>query len=483
MDTALTLARHFARLVWLVMRESSEVDEQKAQLRAMVTLSKEAPARLRGTEGRLLVNDVVLPGALSGVGELADQLGAYGIAALEIDQDARPSELLAVARLLAARGTSVEERTALAAKVAEWEGRTVRFERVPAAAIAEAGPSNTVDLTSIESDGRVKDAFERLLAAVEPTVAQQVLDELLFAAEQAQREGLIAHALHIGVLLLTCEARVADPEVRRFYLVAMRRLTKPAFLRPVARLIVDEPSSRAGAMRLLSRFPQDGVDASVDQLINATSGATRDLYQAVLAELPDTREALLQMLGDPRWYVVREAAQLLAELRAPDVERQIAELLSHEDDRVRRAAVRALHRFDSPFVFDALARALSDRAASVRLAATTTLSQRKSVRSAALLSAAIDDETETEVQFALLAALGRMATPDAVHKLTSAAEAASGFFKTKKIVGLRVAAVYALAEARTPTAMAAIQSLLNDKEREVRDSAKLALTAPRGTAA
>ena len=108
MDNSLSLARHFARLVWLLINEPGEKDDQKAQLRAVTTISKEAPARLRAVEGSLMVNDIIIPQALSGVQELADQLVAHQLSALEIDQTAKPSELLAVARLLGSHGENAD---------------------------------------------------------------------------------------------------------------------------------------------------------------------------------------------------------------------------------------------------------------------------------------------------------------------------------------------------------------------------------------
>ena len=480
MDNSLSLARHFARLVWLLINEPGEKDDQKAQLRAVTTISKEAPARLRAVEGSLMVNDIIIPQALSGVQELADQLVAHQLSALEIDQTAKPSELLAVARLLGSHGENADERHEIAGRIASFEGKTVRFVRVALAPEVAAIVATAVDFSRFDDEPRVRETFERLEAATEPVVAQQQLDELIFHAEQAQRDGRTTAAANLCAALLECEVRVREPEVRRLYLVALRRLTKPSFLRPIARLLHDDPALAAEATEILARFGQDGVDATVDQYFNATSREQRATYLDAVRTLPDSREALLKMLADPRWYVVRQAAILLGELQAADVERPLAELLGHADDRVRRGAVRALNRFDTPFVLDALARALGDAASGVRMAAITAIASRKNARTSALLSKAIDDETETEVQFALLAALGRMASPDAVQKLTRAAEAASGFFKTKKNAALRVGAVYALAEARTPGAMAALQGLLNDKEREVRDAAKAALTVPRG---
>jgi HEAT repeat protein len=71
------------------------------------------------------------------------------------------------------------------------------------------------------------------------------------------------------------------------------------------------------------------------------------------------------------------------------------------------------------------------------------------------------------VQFAILAALGKVATQDAVNRLVKAAEP-DGLLFRRKSSAYRVAAVRALGEARTPVAAAALRTLLNDKDREVR---------------
>jgi hypothetical protein len=155
---------------------------------------------------------------------------------------------------------------------------------------------------------------------------------------------------------------------------------------------------------------------------------------------------------------------------SPEAERPLADLLRHPDERVRRAATRALGRVESTFSTDALARSAIDSVPAVRLEAVAALSARRGGRSGSILVGAIDDEAEPEVQYALLAALGRIGTAEAVQKLSKAAEAAGGFFKTRKDVGLRIAAIQALGETRTPGALLALQGLANDKVREVRDA-------------
>ncbi|MFI5312452.1 MAG: HEAT repeat domain-containing protein, partial [Gemmatimonadales bacterium] len=274
-----------------------------------------------------------------------------------------------------------------------------------------------------------------------------------------------------------------DAEVRRVYVLAVRRLTKPTILRPIARLVVTAPGRMTATERILERCGQDGVDSVVDQFLGATSSAQRAAYRDVLFRLTSARASLIQMLSDPRWYVVRQAAEFLGEVGAQDGERALADLLRHADERVRRAAARALGRIDSAFTLDALARAVSDDDARVRLEAVAAVTARKGGRAGSILAAALDQESDLEVQFGLLAGMGRVATPETVTKLAAAAAAASGFFASKKNNALRIGAITALGDARTPGALTALQGLANDRDKEIRDAVARTMRSQRSTGA
>lgn len=480
MDNSLTLARHFARLTWLLLHEPQSVSEQKAALRAVITVSKEQSVRLAVKEGQLGVNTLVMPHVLAGVQEMVERMPRYGIGEIEFTQDASASELLALARLLAAEESAVPSDAGAAAQaLAALEGRTVLvrpLETAPPVAAPTASPLADTKRGSIPEYGseRVRFLFAQLHEVSTALHAIHVLDEIAFQAEMASRQGEIAAVVEIFLCLIDRESALTDPELRRAHVMTLRRLTKPVLLRPVAQLLAHDATRVASVERILRRCGQDGVDVVVDQYLAAGSIAERLLYHDVLFRLGSTYDALVHMLADPRWPVVRQAVEFLGELGVPEADRPLAELLRHPDERVRRAVTRALARLETHFTLDALARAISDDAATVRLEAIAALAARKGGRAGATLARAVDDEAEIEVQHALLAALGRVATPEAVQKLSKAAEAASGLFKSRKNIGLRVAAVQALAEAKTPGALAALQGLAGDKEKEVRDAVERA---------
>ena len=83
---------------------------------------------------------------------------------------------------------------------------------------------------------------------------------------------------------------------------------------------------------------------------------------------------------------------------------------------------------------------------------------------------AINQDDDDAVQMAMLTALARIGTPAAVEKLVSIASSDGGLFKRTPIA-LRVAAVRALGEVQSASALEALQSLLRDEQKEVRGAA------------
>jgi hypothetical protein len=76
MEYSVTFARHFARLVWLLLREPGNIDEQKAALRALVTVAADGAVTLSlSGPQQLTANGNALPGTLTAARELALRLG------------------------------------------------------------------------------------------------------------------------------------------------------------------------------------------------------------------------------------------------------------------------------------------------------------------------------------------------------------------------------------------------------------------------
>lgn len=522
MDYSVTFARHFSRLVWLLLNDSGNVEEQKAALRATVTVSKDGPVTFGINEWRLSVNGDPLPDALTGVQDLTAQMIGHAVRELVVDKGAAAADMLGVARILAAEATPGDGGAAVQARVQALGAKTVHIvvaglqvlttpagmsgahaavaaptstpappsAKRPAAAGAKGGATPPMDNAGLglksgylgddsgtyrafaavqQPKGSAAGFFQQLDATRSVNVATRVLDEVVTLAENAAREGktdTVSTAFH-GIVAR--EAAINEPELKRAYAMAIRRLTKPTILRAVARMLPRRRERSDDYLMVLARAGEDGADALIDQLTSAQSLSDRRIFFDGLVKLNAGIPALMHMLGDARWYVARNAADLLGEMQADEAHGQLAELLKHDDDRVRRAAITALSKLTTPKALDALRIAIRDRSPQVRMQAAAGIGTRKGLRSANTLTKAYDDEGDQEVQLAIIAALGRLGTTDAVQRLIKIAEPGGRLFRGKA-TAIRVAAVQALGDAKTPAAENALQHLLSDKEKEVQQA-------------
>ena len=488
MEYSVTFARLFSRLVGLLVHEAGKIDEQKMDLRAAVAVGKRGAVRLSVRDGQLLADDEPVPGVLSGVADVVERMAGAGLSELVFTVGASAAEILGQARALAA---DADATTGGAEPPPVADAPVVEPE--PAAAPEPAAEPAVPGLISDQADsmfyqfsavGAVKDSPEALLgrleAAANPAEAIRLLDDVVLLAETAAREGKSAALVDLMSGVVRCEHAVSNADVKRAYVMALRRMSKPFLLRTVAGLVSGEPERRGKVVAVLVRTGQDGAEALVDQMSNAPTAEDRRVMYEVLSGLEAAVQALIHMLGDARWFVARNAADLLAEMKAGDAESALVGLLHHTDDRVRRSATNALMELGTESARQAVRAAVRDPAPQVRMQAAFAIAAHRDPQTATTLITAIDAETDSDVQLAILLALGRVGTPDAVQRLVRAAEPERGLFK-KKTTAFRVAAVQALAEVKSAAAQAALKALASDKEREVRDTvARLSQHGKRG---
>ena len=545
MDHSVTFARHYARLLWLLLREAANVDEQKATLRALVTVSKDGAVSLTANGDSLWANGTTVPSALAGVADAARQMSAHGVAEVAFDAGAGAAGVLGSARILAGEPTAGDGGAAALSRLQALGAAGVRFgAAAPAMAAPVATPAATVaaataapapaadvpaptssapsalpdfglaDLdvldeqvaqaklrptpranaaipASSESRGEGSGMFEQFAATRAPTashaellaqleqstgvnVLTRVLDDLVAIAESAARDARPALVCEILCRVTRREPQIHDFEAKRAFVMAQRRLAKPQLLRAITQELPHAGAQRDTFIAVLTRAGEDGADALIEQIAAISGQNERRVYFDALLQLQSGIPTLIHMLGDARWFVARNAAELLGEMQAREAEPQLTELLRHSDDRVRRAATGALMRLGTTRAMNAIQEALKDGAPAMRMQAAAALVARKDVKTAATLVRALEDEKDDEVQAAFLLALGKLATPDAVQRLLKAVEPERGLFK-KKSTAFRVAAVQGLGEARTAEAIEGLKGLVADKDDDVASSAKVAL--------
>jgi HEAT repeat protein len=166
-------------------------------------------------------------------------------------------------------------------------------------------------------------------------------------------------------------------------------------------------------------------------------------------------------------------------MRVTEADAELTKLLEHRDDRVRTAAASALAKLGAASAAKAVRASLREAPAEVRERTAEAGASHSGGRTADSLIRAFDREPDSRLQMAMLAALGQLGTPDAVEKLVDIASSERGLLFRKRSTPLRVAAVHALSEVNSSSAIAALQSLLRDKNKAVRGAASWVLMGRR----
>ena len=524
MNHTVILARQFAQLTWLLLHEPSNTEEQKTALRALHNTAKLGTVNLSATDSGLEANGDAVPLVLTGVQDLVAQLARHGLAMLTVEVNAKPADLLATARIIAGMPVLDDGGAAAEAQRVAAGATTVRFaarprlspdasprptpaSEIPSVAGMEFGevfddpleqaklratPRSTQAIKAASEHRGGGGLFEQFAAVRVPTESYEVvlarvehtldpaaiargLEDLTVLGAEAAKEGKVAVVSEIMTRLARREPQLPHFENRRAFALALQKLAKPDVLKYVAAQLPHDDAARAEHIAILGRAGEAGADALVEQMATATHQSDRRIYVDALARTEAGTPSLLRALDDSRWFVVRHAAAALGDLQVADAEGPLNDLLQHAEERVRKAATVALMRLGTPRALEMIQRALTDPVPQTRIQAAAALAARKDVRtSTPQLLRALDGEKDDAVQSAFLMALGRLATPDAVHRLVSAAAPKKGIFD-RKTTGYRLSAVNALGEAHTSESLSALQSLANDKDADVRVAATFAI--------
>lgn len=323
------------------------------------------------------------------------------------------------------------------------------------------------------ADEGVAALLDRLDGAVKAANPSALVDDVMLAVEDLGNRGQWVDLVRILERLHDHHEALADGDARRAFLMGIRRLQRPVLMQGIARLLPERRDLRASCTRVLVQAGEAGADALIDNLISSEVSSERRAYLEVLKQCPAAANALQHLLSDDRWYVVRNAAALLGELRVVAAERRLSELAAHREQRVRRAVATALGKLGTSRALLALLQLADDASHDVRLQAVQAIAATRNPRAVPWLLEAMDREQDADVQGAIVAALGRIPTEEGVARLVRAADA-GGLF-VRKPSALRVRAVEALAEAGTPTALRALDRLRGDRDRDVRSAAERAV--------
>jgi hypothetical protein len=323
------------------------------------------------------------------------------------------------------------------------------------------------------SDERAADLVRRLDSALQSPNARVIVEDVVRATEDLGGQGKWEDVVEVLERVHEHHARLHDGDVRRAFLMGLRRLHRPETLNGVTKLIPGHRDLRERCTRLLGLAGEAGADVLIDNLIGSEMTGARRAYVEALRQCPAALKSLLHLLRDDRWYVVRNATALLGEIGPADADKQLADLMSHREARVRQAAAISLGKLGTSRSLLALLQGLNDQSPDVRMQAVLAIASQKNPRAVPWIIEALEHEQDVDVQGALLSALGAVPTEDGVARLVRAAEA--GGMLLRKPLPLRLRAIEALAEAATPSARHALQGLQSDRDKDVRAAVQQAM--------
>jgi HEAT repeat protein len=528
-------AVNFAHLVWLFSTKPHEVEEQRQALhRCMNELGQLSRSVILHDISQQLVANFrsgQVTEESTWLAELAHRMSAHSVRSLVFEAAAMPHEVLTVAELLCTQAVPGDDGAAFDAKFAALSSPNVAAElgelgfvrrATPVAAAAAVGATaypkvgTTADggrdggelpaaLGSAPGDGSSPEQRPQGQTPDSRTTAQQMLvqavaDQAHPEALQRRLEGLIRATPEVAGELLAnvaqalelCVANqrwdevvqgldalgqwaegLADDALKRSARLVLRRLARPLVLVELARLLPQRRDLREAVTRILVAAGEAGADVLIAELVQAQKASQRKAYLAALARCQAAVPTLIQLLEDERWYVVRNAVELLGELGEPGIEGQVAKALAHKDPRVRRAAAGALGKLATPRAVVALLGILGDPVPEVRLQTVLALAAVKDLRAVPWLIEALAKETDATVRVAMVRTLGKLPSEDAVTTLAD--EAQPGGPLRRKSAERRIPAVEALAEAGTERALAALKELADDRDAAVRAAVARAL--------
>lgn len=531
-------ALHYARLLSHLIHDPGNQDVHRKTVDELLSASSE-PVTLSWDNWQLIVDDEVLPPSLPGVSDVVARMAAHGVRQIAIIARPDPAHVLGAIWILAREpkigdggATAVENLSKLGASSVEFLPVSAPIPRLqprvapPVDSPAAAPVQRPTPAPSLDGIGLALDDFEisegarpQRSPAMTPTATDTIergegmyrqftsavhetpeliiarlrsggddarlmrtLESLATVTETALAAKNVATAAKLIAELILTEERTTAPNAKRACTLTLRRLATSSFFSALANDLPNHRELRPTYMPIFSRFAEDGVEALLEQLVYAELAKDRRVLFDAIVELGKGQPMLLRMLTDDRWYVVRNAVELLGEMKAHQAEKAIIDCLRHPEARVRRSATVALTHIGTRTALAAVRDAMRDASAEVRLQVCVALSTQKEAALLPTIVDALDKEEDVEVQRALLTALGRIGTVDAVKRLASFAEPEGRLFR-RKSTATRLAAVKALAEARTPDAIGILQDLSNDRDRDVRDAATRGLNGrvtPRG---
>jgi HEAT repeat protein len=176
--------------------------------------------------------------------------------------------------------------------------------------------------------------------------------------------------------------------------------------------------------------------------------------------------AVTESLESPKWYLVRNTLNLMADMGDMAALKPAEACLAHRDVRVRCAAVRTVWKVGGPASLPALIAAFGHADPDTLLEIMFAFGQIRSSSAVPTLgNFACDRRMPEKLRARAAETLGTLGDPSAIPFLEELVRRKGRIFTTAEPTGIRVAACKALATLGTPVAMGALKALVAKEPR------------------
>ena len=302
----------------------------------------------------------------------------------------------------------------------------------------------------------------------------EALQRMEYVAQWCIERGMLDRAIGVLTDLRHDAETIAkrNPATRGSIFMAMHRIANRHIIEDIVERLGRSKSEadRAELRGVLLALGAEVVTPLVRSLVGASDLSARRAYRDALVELDRVGVPLIEdMVGDERWFLVRNMVGILGEIRSADAPEHFARTIRHSDLRVRRETIIALSKFGGEEAVQQLTVGLGDPEPSLRSAAALGLGLTKAGTAVGPLIKRLGDETDQETVIEIVRALGRIADPRAVPPLAERASGGSLFSRTP--LPIRGEAIRALGDIGGEAARTVLQRLMRDRNDAVRDAA------------
>ncbi len=386
----------------------------------------------------------------------------HGITAVDIASTVTDTELLKLGGILvgppsSVRGAILESVDAMSIWNVRLRAEGLPLRPTPRGMASIAPAAAIASAASGAATKPVATAAATTAAATAPTVGHDVIEQSVKAAVTRGD----------GKAVFKLLDAIDEP-------VLLEQLATPSALQLIVELLLDPKTDHEPVQAFLLRSGVPGARAVFEQLIAATELADRRFLYDIAASMPATLAVARQYSASPTWFVARNAAGLLGEMKNQSAIPDLSRLLKHSDLRVRIAAVVALGQIGGPTATSRLESVLFDNSPDVRNRALSIVFAAPDADPLAdRLMLAVQEESAIDYQLEIISALSHVQTPRARQKLIELTAERS---RSLDDLQIRLAAISALAAGHRPAADAALKTLTQDEHSLIRERAQAVLS-------